>query len=89
VSLKVNYILNLTQFAIEQDQIKVAIESLNQVLTFVPNGSETWKYENLLAQLYYGIGDKAQAKEFAQRALTTCPEDQKQQIEDLLQKINQ
>jgi tetratricopeptide (TPR) repeat protein len=89
VSLKVNYLLNLTQFAIEQDQIKVAIESLNQILTYVPNGPETWKYENLLAQLYYGIGDKAQAKEFAQRALTTCPEDQKQQIEDLLHKINQ
>ncbi len=87
VSLKVNYLLNLTQFAVDQNQVKVAIEALNQILYYVPNGPETWKYENLLAQLYYGIGDKAQALQHAQRALSICPADQQQQIEDLIKKI--
>lgn len=89
ISLKVNYLLNLTRFAMDQNQIVVAIDSLNQIISYVPNGSETWKYENLLAQLYLGNGDKTQALQHAQRALSICPEDQKQQIEELIQKIGQ
>lgn len=88
-SLKVNYLLTLTQFAVDQNQIKVAIEALHQIISYVPNSSETWKYENLLAQLYFGSGDRTQALEHAQRALSICPQDQKQQIEELIQKIGQ
>lgn len=89
VSLKVNYLLNLAQFSIKENQIVPAISALEEVLSYVPNGSESWKYENLLAQLYREMGKLDLALLHAQRALTLSPDDQRQKIEEFIKNLEQ
>jgi tetratricopeptide (TPR) repeat protein len=88
-SVKVNYLLNLAQFSIEENQLESAISALEEVLVYTPNSSESWKYENLLSKIYQEVGNLDMALLHAQRALALSPSDQRQQLEEYLKQLEQ
>jgi tetratricopeptide (TPR) repeat protein len=86
-SARANYSLAQAQLAINTQQYTTAISALNEVVLFNPGSSDLWKYEQTLAQLYAQVGDKINAFTSANKALQAAPDDQKANIENLINQI--
>jgi tetratricopeptide (TPR) repeat protein len=52
------------------------------------NASETWKVHEELAKIYFKLGDKLQAQEYANQAIMQAPENVRSRLQDLVNQIN-
>jgi tetratricopeptide (TPR) repeat protein len=87
VSTQANYSLAQAQLAINSQQYTIAIAALSNAIKLAPESSEVWKYEQTLAQLYAQTGDKLNALAHASKAFEVAPDDQKSNIQILINQI--
>jgi tetratricopeptide (TPR) repeat protein len=67
--------------------IDQAISNYEHALTLTPGSSERWRVEFILAQFYSQQGDLAKALQYAESALDSAPEAQKQAIQDFITQL--
>jgi tetratricopeptide (TPR) repeat protein/O-antigen ligase len=84
-----NYALALGNAYFEMGNLREAIISYQQALLAAPIGTETWRLEIEIANLYIKIGDKAEALSHLELALGNAPDDQKARIQGLFQQLQQ
>ena len=85
--LKYNYAIALGGIRAELANLGEAISAYEKAIGYIPDSSERWRIEATLAQLYSQQGDLAKALEHAQIALSLAPEDQKQNLQNVVQQL--
>jgi tetratricopeptide (TPR) repeat protein len=66
-----------------------AIQAYQRALDTAPAGAETWRIEEVIANLFVELGDRSNALIHAQNALTGAPEAQKDQLQQLINQLSQ
>lgn len=86
-SSKINYSLGMAQLYINTQQYPEAIQALEEIIQLNPTSSDLWRYEQSLAQLYYQVGNKLSAINYAQQALTHAPEEQQETLQTFINQL--
>jgi tetratricopeptide (TPR) repeat protein/O-antigen ligase len=86
-ALKYSYAISLASIYSELGDVELAIEAYEQSLELNPTTPDRWKIELALARLYAVSGDMTKTIEYAQAALSSAPEDQKQAVVDFLTQL--
>jgi tetratricopeptide (TPR) repeat protein len=84
VSNRYNYATGIGNVYSQLNQPEDAIQSYELALQIWPNRSDRWRLELVLARLYFQVGDMQTAQMYAQAAVTSAPEDQREGIQKLL-----
>ena len=66
-----------------------AIQAYQRALDTAPAGAETWRIEEVIANLFVELGDRSNALIHAQNALNGAPEAQRDQLQQLINQLTQ
>ena len=66
-----------------------AIQAYQRALETAPAGAETWRIEEVIANLFVELGDRSNALIHAQNALNGAPEAQRDQLQQLINQLSQ
>jgi tetratricopeptide (TPR) repeat protein len=75
---------NLNPDSTNKDQLRRAINVLEQAIEAGLRVSDAWKVQEALAKMYLQLGDKANAQYYANLALTSAPSSATSRIQDLI-----
>jgi tetratricopeptide (TPR) repeat protein len=82
--LKYNYAVALGGLEAQLQNVEAAISAYEQAMQAGPSSSDRWRVEVTLARLYAQQGDLAKALQYAQSALQSAPDDQKDAVSALI-----
>jgi tetratricopeptide (TPR) repeat protein len=66
-----------------------AIQAYQRALDTAPAGAETWRIEEVIANLFLELGDRSNALIHAQNALNEAPEAQRDELQQLIIQLSQ
>lgn len=80
-----SYLLEIASLQTDLEKLPQAIATFEEALPLA--GTQAWSVENALAQLYFELGEKQRALDYAQAALSKAPDSQKANIQQLISLI--
>jgi tetratricopeptide (TPR) repeat protein/O-antigen ligase len=78
---------NLNSEDIDQTQIQNAIDALQNAIQADLSTNDLWKVQESIGELYYQLGDKANALQYTTQALQNAPSTYASNIQDFITKI--
>jgi tetratricopeptide (TPR) repeat protein len=84
-----SYALALGNIYAQLLDLRSAIDAYQRAIDTAPGGAEIWRIEEVLANLYIEMGDNSNALMHAQNALSRAPDDQKDQLQQLINQLSQ
>jgi tetratricopeptide (TPR) repeat protein len=85
--MKYNYAVAMGSLESQLGDMDTAIWAYEQALKISPGSSDLWRLQVTLARLYAQRGDLASALQYAQTALQSAPDDQKDAVSALVEQL--
>jgi tetratricopeptide (TPR) repeat protein len=86
--IKYTYHLALGNALTQLGRIEQAIATYEKALQISPGNPTNWRIQETLARLFAQIGDFEAARQYASAALGTAPEDQRPNLQALLDRLD-
>lgn len=89
LDLKYNYNVGLGGVLAQLGLNREAIQAYQDALLLVPEGANPWRLYNILARLYWNLGDTNSALTAAQSSMQNAPESEKTAIQEFIDQIQE